>query len=171
MPGTELYSVAQDTSCDQPMNADELIRLLDVTAHLVAALGWPTVASGVIFVFRHEIKQLLKNVKRVEIFGQKAEVLEVKEEIGKEGARLASVAVQTENTVLPAELTQFQRSILKEFLERGDYDTLTISNAAFPDFSKLKTLNLIRWEKEEPAKDVVSVTKFGLTDKGKQLIQ
>jgi len=74
---------------------DQAKTLLEGWAALLGALGVPAVAAAVLWLVRHQLRDLVKRIAEAELFGQKVkirpEVVQLSESV-REGARLSSTS-------------------------------------------------------------------------------
>lgn len=136
-----------------------------VFLNALAALAWPTFWFWFAYYFRKEIREWFRRLKRGKFLGQEIELLSPDAATGIRGPL---VAVHAKESAMVDELTELQIKILEKFLEKGDYDTLSISANLYPDFMKLKSLGLLHWDTEKAGEDHIAVTGFRLTDDGKK---
>lgn len=145
--------------------------MFDWTTLIITALeklAWPLLVLWIVWNFRAEVRQLLVRLKRGRFMGSEFEI-DVQEPVETRGPKTATITARAQPQHLPDDLTQLQSNILKEFLQRGDYDSMEVSRNLYPDFLKLKEWGLLRWEGEQPTTVGVKVNQFGLTEKGKQV--
>lgn len=112
--------------------------------------------------------QTLANMLLTGVILNVARSTPIQEKEKKEGLKEDIVAIPSKT--LTTGLTELQMKILKEFLDRGDYDTLNVSKALINDFRQLKILGLLQWASEEEKEKQFTLKDFGITEEGKSKI-
>jgi hypothetical protein len=134
----------------------------------LALWAWPIVTLLLVLVFRKEIRWLLSMIAtrgfKATLGSASVIVPSVEDNKAEGGAHVGKVTAEVKT---PSGLTEFQTKILKEFVSRGDYDTLNVSKTLINDFRQLKEYGFFRWTQEEDKGDQVALSKFRVTEEGK----